>query len=116
MTPPVPDCGTCGACCREAFDSVPVGPEDEATARAHPALVRVEADTGWRDLQRVPSPTGCGTRCTALVGDGAVHPFRCRIYPHRPTACRELEPGSPNCHLARQRVGLEPPPDHSSVT
>jgi hypothetical protein len=101
-----PDCGPCGACCREAFDSVPLGPEDDATAERHPDLVRTS--TGWRDLVRVPSPTGCGTRCAALIGDGPTTPFRCTIYPDRPTSCRDLEPGSPNCVFARRRVGLSP--------
>lgn len=100
-------CDPCGACCREAFDSVPVGPEDEHTARAHPELIRV-ADDGWRDLARVPS--ACGTRCAALRGDGGTQPFRCVIYADRPSACRDLEPGSWNCWFARKRVGLWPPP------
>lgn len=103
--PPL-SCDPCGACCREAFDAVPVGPDDEHTARAHPERVQTHAD-GWRDLVRVPTPTG--TRCNALTGDGCSAPFRCVIYADRPTACRELEPGSANCLLARRRVGLWPP-------
>jgi Fe-S-cluster containining protein len=101
--PPV-ECLTCGACCREAFDAVPVEPGDPTTA-AHPELVQVH-DDGWRSLRRVPSPTGCGTRCAALTGDGAEQPFHCVIYADRPTACRELEAGSDNCLLARRRVAL----------
>ena len=78
---------------------MPVGPEDEHTARSHPKLIRVESDTGWRDLARLPSPTGCGTRCAALTGDGGTRLFRCTIYLDRPTACRDLEPGSPRSAL-----------------
>lgn len=100
-------CDPCGACCREAFDAVPVGPEDEATAVAHPALIARDGD--WRELRRVPGACG-GTRCVALRNDGVSAPFRCVIYADRPTACRELEVGEPNCLLARRRVGLSPGP------
>ena len=102
-------CDPCGACCREAFDSVPLPDEDEDTARAHPDLVRTAAD-GWRDLKRVPGQNG-GTRCICLRGDGQeAHPFRCTIYADRPTACRDLMPGEPNCLFARRRVGLSKGP------
>ncbi len=97
------NCDPCGACCREAFDSVPVGPEDEATAIAHPDYIRQYDDT-WRDLKRVPTPNG--TRCAALRGDGATSPYRCVIYAGRPSPCSELEVGSANCLYARRRVGL----------
>ena len=99
-------CDDCGACCREAFDSVPVGPEDDAVAVAFPELIRLASD-GWRDLQRVP--TAAGTKCICLRGTGATNePFRCTIYADRPTNCRELEVASENCDLARRRVGLPP--------
>jgi len=96
------DCLDCGACCREAYDSVPVEPSDVVMTR-HPELLRRDGD--WVDLQRVPSPTGCGTRCVALQGDG---PFTCRIYADRPTTCRDVEVGSAGCLFARRRVGLSP--------
>jgi Fe-S-cluster containining protein len=105
------DCATCGACCREAFDSVPVLAEDTRMAERQPALVQRHAD-GWRDILRVPSPAssatlGCGTRCAALQGDGSAQaPFRCVVYEDRPTACSELEVGSESCRFARSRVGL----------
>lgn len=100
--PPV-DCATCGACCREAFDSVPVEDDDEIRTR-HPDLV-VDHEDGWRDLERVKTPGG--TRCSALKGDGTCEaPFRCRVYAARPTACRDLAENSDNCLFARRRVGL----------
>jgi hypothetical protein len=99
-------CEDCGACCREAFDAVPIE-DGDVTAEAHPELLRLSPD-GWRHVARVPSPTGCGTRCAALRGDGTSAPFRCFIYEDRPTACRDLEPGSWNCRFARTRVGLSP--------
>jgi len=118
-------CDACGACCREAFDSVPVGPEDERVAERYPELIRVH-DDGWRDLKRVPVGErfrseaegggrfvgrSNGTKCICLRGNGADdEPFRCTIYVDRPTNCRELEAGSDNCTLARERVGLPPLP------
>ncbi len=98
------DCLACGACCREAYDSVPVTAEDEVHQH-HPELIRRDGD--WVDLQRVPSPTGCGTRCAALQGDG---PFHCRIYAVRPQTCRDVEEGHAGCLFARRRVGLSPDP------
>lgn len=97
------DCTACGACCREAYDSVPVAPDD-AVLTEHPDLVRTHGD-GWVDLHRVPSATGCGSRCAALMGDG---PYLCRIYAHRPATCRDVEPGGEGCLFARRRVGLSP--------
>lgn len=100
------DCATCGACCREAFDSVPVYDTDTQTLARQGHRIRVAPD-GWRDLLRVPSPTGCGTRCGSLTGDGSAGaPFRCVMYEDRPSACSELEEGSENCRFARARVGL----------
>lgn len=103
---PPPSCDPCGACCREAFDTVPVTEEDVARLGTHRDLVRVHED-GWRDLCRVPSPLGRGTRCAALRGDGSPEgPFRCVVYAVRPGNCRDLEPGSEACLTARRRVGI----------
>ena len=41
------DCLTCGACCREAFDAVPIEDDDDGFAHAHPELLHV-ADDGYR--------------------------------------------------------------------
>lgn len=96
----VPNCLDCGACCREAFDSVPV--ELAAQQRLPDELIR-RHDDGWVDLQRVPSPLGCGTRCAALRGGP---PYTCVVYALRPDNCRDLEAGSEACLMARRRVGL----------
>jgi Fe-S-cluster containining protein len=96
------DCGSCGACCREAFDVVAVEPDDPMGA--HPDLVRVHLD-GWRSMCRVPGLSG-KTRCAALTGDGEAAPWQCSIYADLPTTCRALEVGSEDCLLARRRVGL----------
>ncbi len=102
-----PTCEPCGACCREAFDSVPVTEVDERRLTSHPQWIRQHSD-GWRDLQRTASPLGHGTRCVALDGDGDAMPFRCRIYTQRPSNCRELAIGSHACLIARRRVRLSP--------
>ncbi len=100
------DCATCGACCREAFDTVPVEVDDDRILALRPDWVHTAAD-GWREVRRVPSPTGCGTRCAALRGDGGGDtPFRCVIYADRPSACSGLDEGSEACVFARKRVGL----------
>jgi len=106
---PMPSCDPCGACCREAFDSVPVTDEDLARLGPENADVVRDHDDGWRDLHRVPSPLGCGTRCVALRGDGSdPAPFRCVVYAVLPTNCRDLDPGSDACLMARRRVGITP--------
>ncbi|TNE86176.1 MAG: hypothetical protein EP330_23105 [Deltaproteobacteria bacterium] len=97
---PLPDCLDCGACCREAFDSVPVDPQ--AQARLPAEMVKVHSD-GWVDMVRVPSPLGCGTRCAALRGGP---PYTCVVYAQRADTCRDLEAGSEACLEARRRVGL----------
>jgi hypothetical protein len=90
------ECGSCGACCREGFDLVPVDARDDVL-RVH--LDLVSSSSLGPVLLR---PNG---RCVALDGglDGA--PFRCRIYAERPSSCREFEVGGAPCLLARQRVG-----------
>ena len=101
-------CDPCGACCREAFDSVPVTRADADRIQDSSRWVRTH-DDGWRDMHRSPSPSGAGTRCSALYGDGgAKTPFRCHIYAQRPTNCRELAIGSEGCLMARRRVRLSP--------
>lgn len=106
--PNIPSCDRCGACCREAFDSVPVSEEDLERIEKPERWVHEHSD-GWRDIHRVPSPSGRGTRCAALYGCGGDgSPFRCTIYSSRPTNCRELEIGSEACLTARRRVKLSP--------
>ncbi len=99
------DCASCGACCREAFDAVPVESTDLDTLIALAADVISHSD-GFRELRRVPCAGG--TRCSQLVG-GPNTPYRCRAYDVRPSACRDLERGSSNCLLARTRIGLSAP-------
>jgi hypothetical protein len=93
--PPVA-CATCGACCREGYDSVTVEADDPVVAK-HPALI-VRHPT-YLEIARD------GARCTALRG-GAGAAYHCVIYDDRPTCCRDLEAGGEHCLTARRRVGL----------
>jgi len=94
------DCGTCGACCRDAFDVVAIEPSDPMGG--HATVTRAHLD-GWRSMARVPGSCG-GTQCAALGGDGP--PWRCTIYEDRPQPCRELQMGSRDCLGARDALGL----------
>ncbi len=96
-------CDDCGACCREAYDSVPVEPADaERLGPTYQDRIRVH-DDGWTDLHRVP--TACGTRCIALHNRDNGY-FYCDMYDQRPQTCRDVAIGSAGCLFARRRVGL----------
>lgn len=90
------DCQRCGACCREAFDTVEVD-EDDPFVRLHPEL-----------LERTPfDKLGVirkGPNCAAL--DGGEGCWSCRIYDARPWTCRDVEPGAQACLWARERLGI----------
>ncbi len=90
------DCLACGACCRSAFDLVPVGPRERA-AKTHPELL--VKDGSLLTIRRR------GDRCAALDGP-AGGPWRCTIYDDRPTTCRHFERSGQHCLEARRRVGL----------
>lgn len=91
------DCLACGACCRSAYDAVPVSARDPVR-RLHPQLID-ERDGGFRSVRRR------GDRCAALEGPPG-GPFRCVIYADRPRNCRDFEAGGRHCLEARRRVGL----------
>ncbi|NBT45744.1 MAG: YkgJ family cysteine cluster protein [Gammaproteobacteria bacterium] len=92
------DCKTCGACCREAFDSVEISRRDPFH-RTHPEWVEI--------LETHHKLKRSGGRCIALEGGpGPEDPYRCRIYPERPKTCRDFSLGGSNCLEARRRVGL----------
>jgi hypothetical protein len=85
------DCMTCGACCREAYDAVDVGPR----AAARIAASMIERRDGRLYLRRA------GDRCAALEGH-----YRCTMYDARPASCRDFERGGRHCLSARRKVGL----------
>ncbi len=118
------DCLGCGACCREAYDTVEVDESDPAYELHLPLL-----QPGWGggyDMKRD------GHRCSCLQGGDDIParqpaiglagtisdrppepltipnqvPFTCAIYETRPSTCREFTLGSDYCLDARRRVGL----------
>jgi hypothetical protein len=93
------DCQECGACCRHAYDLVPVG-RTEPTVLRHPALIerRGKQLSIVRDAEQ--------RRCAALAGP-ALGPYGCQIYDSRPSTCRDFSSGTSSCLEARRRVGWE---------
>jgi hypothetical protein len=92
------DCLTCGACCREAYDSVEIS-KREPVIKRHPTLVIIH--DARSKLRRH------GSRCAALSGGGtSTESYACVIYDDRPRTCRDFTRGSGNCLDARRRVGL----------
>jgi Fe-S-cluster containining protein len=119
------DCLSCGACCREAYDTVEVADDDPA-AKIHLPLL-VERSGGY-DMRRE------GPRCTCLNGGIPLRPttpaiaggtaspdeglrnppllmpggqpFTCSIYETRPQTCRDFTIYSEHCLSARRTVGL----------
>ena len=91
-------CESCGACCREAFDTVELR-RGEMTVLRHPHWVLRQGDR----LKLARS----GGSCIALRSDGAPEPlYRCSIYDERPETCRGFTLRSEACLEARQRVGI----------
>ncbi|MCS6913914.1 MAG: YkgJ family cysteine cluster protein [Myxococcales bacterium] len=89
---PALDCHQCAACCRDAYDLVPVGRRERAAR-----LPVVESAGTQLRLRRMPQGW-----CAALAGP----PYTCTIYPDRPRACRDFPVGGEACLEARRRVGL----------
>jgi hypothetical protein len=86
------DCLTCGACCREAYDTVDVSARD--AKKIPPSLIE-------RREHRLHLLRAEGNRCAALEGH-----YRCGIYELRPRTCRDFERGGRHCLSARKSVGL----------
>jgi len=119
------DCLSCGACCREAYDTVEVADDDPAK-KIHLALL-VERSGGY-DMKRsgpsciclrggvslkptIPAISGGtaradeGLRNPPLIMPGNA-PFTCSIYETRPQTCRDFTIFSEHCLSARRTVGL----------
>lgn len=119
------DCLSCGACCREAYDTVEVAPRDKARKLHLPLLI---ARNGGFDLARNGSRCCCLRGGVALpaprpkISGGHASPeaganlpplvmpntesFTCSIYETRPKTCRDFSIYSEHCLYARRRVGL----------
>jgi hypothetical protein len=91
------DCLACGACCREAYHAVEVGPRDPFV-RAHPE--RVVSQDGRLNVAREGKICGC------LAPKPGAWP--CVVYDDRPKTCRDFERGQANCVDARVRLGITP--------
>ena len=86
------DCRTCGACCAYDPEWPRVGPGDRTP----------------RELVEDGAVRFVAGRCVALDGElGAC--VSCRIYARRPAVCRDCEPGSVACLVARRHHGLPVP-------
>ncbi len=106
--PPL-DCQRCGACCREAYDAVEVGPR-ERVVRAQPSLVvaRPGGPDGAPRLELLRNGPPGKSSCAAL--GGAPGAWSCRIYLDRPRTCRDFARGGGHCLDARRKLGLSPHP------
>ena len=119
------DCLTCGACCREAYDTVEVSNRDPAKKKHLHLMVE---RSGGHDMKRSGSRCCClqgglpltpptpaisggresadaGQRLAPLAMPGGA-PFTCSIYEDRPRTCRDFTIFSQNCLDARRAVGL----------
>jgi Fe-S-cluster containining protein len=77
------DCQTCGACC-----GVPAQFAQERVKRRD-----LRSNTGYVEW--------VDGMCTALEGKMG-EACSCAVYEDRPQGCRELQPGSVWCHVARK--------------
>ena len=91
------DCLDCGACCREAYHAVEVGPRD-AFVRSHPEYI-----TTVDGRLNVARRDGI---CACLAPAGGEWP--CTVYKDRPRTCRDFTRGSANCVDARVRLSITP--------
>jgi hypothetical protein len=101
MSDPEHPCLRCGACCA-AFRVDFSVQEVDTEGGSVPAGLAVEVTAS---TSRMRGTDHLPVRCAALtgrVGERAA----CGIYEWRPSPCRELEPGSDACGLARARHGL----------
>ena len=103
----IPDCRTCGACCYgdEMWIHV-MANDDDRLERAGVLHLSVLTEHGRGYFAR--SMKMQGGRCVAYrdsLPDG--QGVGCSIYEARPAICREFAAGTPDCHAARKRRGLE---------
>lgn len=93
-------CQSCGACCAHFRVSFYWA---EAESLGLPAGLTEPVDP-WHACMK---GTGrrAGLRCIALQGEIG-REVGCSVYPHRPSPCREVEPGDAHCLKARAAHGL----------
>lgn len=95
-------CQRCGACCN-AYRVTFYWAE---TTAAPQGIVPVELTNPQGPLSRCMKGTDTySPRCIALDGEVG-RTVSCRIYPQRPSPCRQVEAGDEFCQRARARHGL----------
>jgi hypothetical protein len=95
------DCQDCAACCRHAYDLVPLQRREPAAVR-HPQLLESKGRELY--IRRAIGKNQCAALDEAPEQPGA---YRCTIYHDRPATCRDFTAGTASCVEARCRVGLE---------
>lgn len=95
------DCTHCGACCAAFRVDFAVQELDEQGGSVPSGLTVPVTDY----TSRMRGTDHAAPRCAALSGKIGER-IGCGIYEWRPNPCRELEPGSDACELARRRHGL----------
>ena len=99
-------CQTCGACCISFRVSFYWGEADDAPGGIVPAQLTEAVSPFLRCMKGTASKP---VRCAALEGEAGKQ-VACRIYPQRPSTCREFDvleaDGAPNPRCAKLRKQL----------
>lgn len=115
-------CTACGACCATYRVSFYCGEVSGGSGGFVPADFTAKVNDV---LACMKGTEYGGGRCIALEGELGRAGIGCRIYPDRPSTCREFSPWQadgapdPECRRARARIGLPPLaplPQERSVT
>lgn len=97
-------CQTCGACCASYRVSFYWGEADDAPGGIVPVQL---TETVSPHLRCMKGTASMPVRCVALAGEVGKR-VSCRIYPQRPSTCREFDvleaDGSPNPRCAALRA------------
>lgn len=100
------ECQSCGACCAHFRVSFYWTEADDAPGGIVPVALTRQLNAHQRCMAGTSSRT---PRCAALEGEVGQW-VGCRIYAQRPSVCREVTPGDPQCLKARAALGLDAPP------
>jgi Fe-S-cluster containining protein len=99
---PIPDCMTCGACCASS-PCIGVSPVEGVLEKDFWNITAEKGVVVDRFLKRTDETFSC-VALEGTIGEQV----NCRIYEHRPRACRLFEAGSDKCHAVRRAYGIEP--------
>lgn len=98
----LPECLDCGACCFSTLPTYLRLSGDDYERLGHRAE-ELSHFIGNRCFMKM-----VGGRCAALVIDPDAKRFICSVYEARPSTCRELRRGSPECEGERDAKGKRP--------